>query len=287
MSYVTLPKTITPHPALDKQRKIIEHNPAIHSDALRVVLVNLMDAPAGYEVKFLRLIAASLRADDRPVHVTFWRPDSIEDTQDVQDHCALYYQKDLDLTALDRVIISGRVPHQDSLEDEPYYPDITRLMEDIKTRKVPTMAFCLAAHIGLFHFHSIPRKRLNAKLFGVFPQDIAAPDAPFVKGLKGRSFDMPVSRFYYSDEGGIVGEANVQVLATSKETGASIVQDGSITYLTGHPEYAANTLKLEYERDQGLDTNALPLHYDVNNPQDSWSADSQIMIRAFLSDAVT
>lgn len=285
MSVVILPARAPEHPALGGAHKnIVQAGQDLPDNVLRLTMVNLMDKPVGYDIKFIRLIAASLLPQDRPVLLQFWRPSSIDHAPEDADYLARFYAQDCPQG--DRYIISGRIPHNPVLSDEPYYTRLTALFDQIEQSRTPTIAFCLAAHIGLLHRHGIPRKKLPEKLFGVYPQHIVAPKAAFVAGLGEAQFDMPVSRYYYSDEAGIVGAQALQVVSTAAETGASIVQDGPITYITGHPEYDALTLKHEYDRDSADDPCAAPYNYNLDQPLNTWDAASRQMIRNFLSPAM-
>lgn len=294
MSVVILPFADVVHPALNPAGRVVSYDPALAESALRVTLVNLMDKPVGYDIKLIRLIAASVKAGDRPVLLRFVRPLGVVDAGDTADYRAAFYTDanlldDLD-PARDRFIVSGRVPYAENLSEEPYYSEVANMLDHLQAVRIASIVFCLAAHLGLQHFHGIARARLPRKLFGVYKQRVVRPDAPFVRGLGVDSFDMPVSRFYYSDERGIQAEDGGQalcILATSEQTGASIVQDGALTYITGHLEYDVNTLKLEYDRDcEGSAGCDLPVNYDVKTPVNTWDAASRHMVRNFLSDAM-
>lgn len=83
---------------------------------------------------------------------------------------------------------------------------------------------------------------------------------------------MPHSRHTEIRRDDIVAKNELTLLAESEDSGVSIVmaRNGREFFITGHFEYAPNTLDIEYKRDLGKrDDVEMPLNYYRNNNPDN------------------
>ncbi|MCB1720964.1 MAG: homoserine O-succinyltransferase [Alphaproteobacteria bacterium] len=156
-----------------------------------------------------------------------------------------------------------------------FYNEFIDLLGYARGNNVPTLATCWAAHVALNHFYDIKRFKRDAKLTGIFELAVNNEGSPLVQGMDAQ-IQMPVSRYYYSDEEALKAESNLNILASSEETGAAIVSEkqGSFIYMSGHLEYLANTLLKELLRDfkkNGMNAD-FPENIDIFHPKRTWAA---------------
>ena len=83
----------------------------------------------------------------------------------------------------------------------------------------------------------------------------------------------------------------VEVLASSDEIGVylAVSKDKRQVFVTGHPEYDADTLNNEYQRDLGAGLNPIiPVNYFPNNdpsktPKCSWRSHGNLLFSNWLN----
>ncbi len=151
---------------------------------------------------------------------------------------------------LDAAIVTGAEPTRDDLADEPYWGKLTDFLDLADLSGLPLVLSCLAAHAAVQHATGLRRTRLSRKCFGVFGQQAVA-EHPLLRGVPAR-FDMPHSRWnaLRADE---LSAAGYRILTRSEQSGIDMfVCDATPhVFFQGHPEYAADTLVREYDRDVG------------------------------------
>ncbi len=224
-----------------------------HTGPLTIGLVNNMPDAAlkSTERQFRELIADA--AGGLPVRVRTFSfpalPRSERGRQYIREsHEDVAGLWDLDL---DGLIVTGAEPRADRLEDEPYWPDLTRLVDWAAGHTNATLFSCLAGHAAAHYLDGIERRPLGAKLSGVFDCHRVA-DHPIVAGAAA-CWTTPHSRYNELPEADLVAHG-YQILSRSPDVGADIFvkQEKSLfVFLQGHPEYDANSLLLEYRRDVG------------------------------------
>ncbi|MGX5913815.1 homoserine O-acetyltransferase/O-succinyltransferase family protein [Aliidiomarina sp. Khilg15.8] len=232
------------------------------SASLRVGLLNLMPDKATTERHWLRLLAASgvdMHASLLRLHN--WTPRSTS-----SDYMQQFYQSWREAAAdLDAVIITGAPLGQFSYNEIGYWDEFGQLLHDFERRQTPLLLSCWAAHAALHQFHQLNTTRRPQKLSGVFTHEVTQDS--LTTGLPAQIV-LPHSRFAQLDSAAIAAHPALQVLMQSNHAGPALMRDNDAPrcYLLGHPEYEANTLALEYERDQqkGMAV-AMPEHYFVND----------------------
>ena len=150
---------------------------------------------------------------------------------------------------LDGLIVTGAEPRAAELDQEPYWPALSRVIDWTESTGMPTIWSCLAAHAAVQRLSRVRRKPLPAKLSGVF-KSLPARDDALLDGV-GAPLVTPHSR-----QNGLVEEDLVEkgyrVLTRSGVAGVdSFVRRGVglSLFFQGHPEYDADTLMREYIRD--------------------------------------
>ena len=155
---------------------------------------------------------------------------------------------------LDGLIVTGAEPRAEQMSDEPLWPLLSRLTEWAAANTRAAMFSCLAAHAAVFQLCGVPRRRLPAKLSGVYACGGAAPH-PWMADAPGV---WPVPHSRHNDlHPGALQAAGFQILSTGPAFGEA---DGADSFacsagqsqflmLQGHPEYGVDSLLREYRRD--------------------------------------
>ena len=266
-----------------------EHR-AIHQDIrpLRVLLVNLMpttvvtetqimrklsNTPLQVEIELLRM-ASHHAKNASPAHLdTFYRTfDEVRDER------------------FDGMIITGAPVEQLEFEEVDYWPELVELMDWSLEHVHSVLHVCWGAQAALYHHYGVPKYPLPEKCFGVFPSRLLKPSSPLVRGFNDMSM-MPHSRHTEMRFEDIVANQNLEVIAYSDACGVTIAKSTNSKhfFVFGHPEYDADTLKREYDRDVAR---GLPIHVPVNyypdddpsrDPVVSWRAEGQLLYTNWLN----
>ena len=166
-------------------------------------------------------------------------------------HVGNFYSSAEDLwnTRLDGLIVTGREPLTPDLRDEAYWESFTHTLEWARENTYASVWSCLAAHAAVLHMDDIRRVRSQHKHFGVFECERLS-DHPLIDGTS-LSFKVPHSRWNGLPEE-VLTARGYDVLTRAENAGVDtfIKEDKSLfVFFNGHPEYASNTLMLEYKRD--------------------------------------
>ena len=127
-------------------------------------------------------------------------------------------------------------------------------------------------------------------MFGIFRQYTLNPKLPIFRGFDD-VFYMPHSRHTELHKEDILAHKDLTLIAESPESGVSIVmaRDGREFFITGHLEYAPDTLDKEYKRDMGKrDDVEMPVHYyrddNPNNlPLVTWRAHANLLFSNWIN----
>lgn len=152
---------------------------------------------------------------------------------------------------LDGLIVTGAEPRADRLRDEPYWSDLTRVVDWAAEHTTATLFSCLAGHAAAHYLDGIERRPRGVKLSGVFDCGRVA-DHPIVAGGAAR-WTTPHSRYNELPEEDLATRGYT-ILSRSSDAGVDIYVKRAkslFVFLQGHPEYDANSLLLEYRRDVG------------------------------------
>ena len=166
-------------------------------------------------------------------------------------HVDKFYSSAEDLwnTRLDGLIVTGREPLTADLRDEAYWESFTRTLEWAREKTYASVWSCLAAHAAVLHMDNIPRIRSKHKHFGVVECEKLS-NHPLIDGTPP-SFKIPHSRWNGLSEEALTA-SGYDVLTRAENVGVdTFIKEGKnlFVFFNGHPEYASNTLLLEYKRD--------------------------------------
>jgi len=151
----------------------------------------------------------------------------------------------------DALIITGTEPKAAVLSDEPFWGRLAELIDYAAAETISSVFSCLAAHAAVLHLDGIQRRRLTAKRFGVYEQEVTAAHA-LTRDL-GTRLRAPHSRWNDLPEARLI-EAGYTILSRSDAAGVDgfmRAQRSLLLLFQGHPEYEDRTLLKEYQRDVG------------------------------------
>lgn len=256
---------------------------------LRLAVLNLMPAKQAT----LRQLGQLLDTAGRPYQLEVFR--AIVPEADELRHPDWVHAQILPTTTalkqrrFDGLIITGAPVGQQPFETVSYWRELQGVFDWSRQHVRSTLNICWASAAALYHFHNVERALSPTKLFGVFPQHITPSRDPLLRGLEN-GYAVPVSRYSYLPTEALT-PTGVRVLAHHAQAGVGLAYDRANRQVLSfnHPEYDADTLAREYQRDvsRGLKP-ALPINYfPDDNPQLaaplSWAASRRALAGGWLS----
>ncbi|NLK22393.1 MAG: homoserine O-succinyltransferase [Epulopiscium sp.] len=246
---------------------IMDENRALKQDIreLKIVILNLMPLKQVTETQLLRLLGNT----PLQVEVSLLHPKSHIPKNTPEEYLVSFYNTfdEIKNKKFDGMIITGAPIENLSFEDVTYWEELKQIMEWTKKHVTSTFHICWGAQAGLYYHYGIPKYPLPQKMFGIFPHQTLKKNIKLIQGFDD-IFHVPQSRHTGVKKEDIEKVEDLEILALSEESGVYIVasKDGKQIFVTGHSEYDANTLKLEYERDlsKGLDIQ-IPKNYFPKN----------------------
>lgn len=232
---------------------------------LRIVILNLMPLKITTETDLIRLLSNT----PLQIDIRFMKLKSHTPKNTPIEHMMMFY-KDFDTLSkenFDGMIVTGAPIESMDFEDVEYWSEIQTIFDWAHTHVQSSLYICWAAQAGLYHFYGVPKYHLDRKMFGIFPTRPLRPKLPIFRGFDDVFF-MPHSRHTEIRRDDIEKVQGLSIIAESPESGVSIVmaRNGREFFITGHLEYAPDTLDKEYKRDVGKrDDVGLPLHYYIDD----------------------
>ena len=232
---------------------------------LRILIFNLMPTKLATETQLLRLLSNT----PLQVEVTFLHTASYESKNTDHAHLATFYRTfdQVEEALFDGMIITGAPVEQMAFEEVTYWKELCDVMDWAETHVFSTLYICWAAQAALYHFYGIGKHPLPHKLFGVYLHKTLNPTHKLVRGFDD-TFYAPHSRHTTVNLNDVIAHPELDALCVSEEAGLYLAarRDGSRVFVTGHSEYDAETLGLEFQRDLNA---GLPIHPPCNYfPQD-------------------
>ena len=190
----------------------------------------------------------------------------------------------------DGMIITGAPVEKLQFEEVDYWNELVEIFDWAHKHVTSTLYICWAALAGLYHFYGIPKYPLDKKLFGVFAHHKYDERNPIFRGFDDL-FYVPHSRYSEVRRADIEKDKSLTILSESEDAGVYMVMArcGREFFITGHSEYSALTLDIEYRRDlaKGLDI-ALPRNYypdnnPDNNPIVNWRGHANLLFTNWLN----
>ena len=269
---------------------VMDTTRAHHQDIrpLSIVILNLMPIKITTETDLIRLLSNTpLQLD-----ISFMKLKSHTPKNTPVEHMMMFYRDFASMRheKFDGMIITGAPVESLSFEEVTYWDELTEIFAWARTHVTSTLFICWAAQAALYRYYGIPKYPLGKKMFGIFSQDILQPQLPIFRGFDDH-FMMPHSRHSEVRREDIVANDALQLLAESADSGVSIVmaRGGREFFITGHMEYAPNTLDNEYRRDRGIrDDVELPRNYYAGDdpqrpPLVTWRAHANLFYANWIN----
>ena len=255
---------------------------------LKIVILNLMPLKVTTETDLIRLLSNT----PLQIEINFMKLRSHTPKNTPIEHMKMFY-KDFSVLSeqkWDGMIVTGAPIEQMAFEDVEYWQEITGIFDWARTHVTSTLYICWAAQAALYHFYQVPKHPLEKKRFGIFPQTPLDPLLPIFRGFD-EVFMMPHSRHTEVWRSDIDKVDALRVIAEGPESGVSMVmaREGREFFITGHLEYAPDTLDKEYKRDAGKrDDVELPKNYYRDNdpakgPMVTWRSHANLLFNNWIN----
>ena len=255
---------------------------------LRIVILNLMPLKITTETDLVRLLSNTPLQMD----INFMKLKSHTPKNTPIEHMMMFYRdfESLRNEKFDGMIVTGAPVETMDYEKVTYWDEIVDIFNWARTHVTSTLYICWAAQAGLYHFYGVPKYPLPKKMFGIFEQHTLDPKMPIFRGFDD-IFMMPHSRHTEIRKDDILSHPELSLIAESEDSGVSIVmaRNGREFFITGHLEYAPNTLDTEYRRDIGIrDDVELPGNYYRNDdpsqsPVVTWRAHANLFYNNWIN----
>ncbi len=255
---------------------------------LKVVILNLMPIKITTETDLIRLLSNS----PLQIEIDFMKIKSHTSKNTPIEHLTTFY-KDFDIIRkqnYDGMIVTGAPVEQMDFEDVNYWGEITEIFDWAKKHVTSSLYICWAAQAGLYHFYGVPKYPLDSKMFGIFKHRITDRGFPLFRGFDDE-FYVPHSRHTEVRKEDILKVPDLKLLSESSDSGVYIAMSrgGREFFITGHSEYAPNTLDNEYRRDleKGLPIDIPKNYYIDDDPgkeiRDRWRAHANLLFSNWLN----
>lgn len=188
----------------------------------------------------------------------------------------------------DGIIITGAPVEKINFEDVDYWEELTDFFDWTRTHSKSTLYVCWGALAGLYYHHNIQKYVLEEKISGVYPHKILCV-SKLLSNFDDKFF-APHSRYGTVKLEDVEACKELTILSTGEGSGLYIAADEKRRefFVTGHSEYAADTLNNEYHRDlkKGINPIIPVNYYKDNNPNNSpivtWRAHSVLLFSNWL-----
>ena len=255
---------------------------------LKIVILNLMPLKITTETDLIRLLSNT----PLQLEISFMKLRSHTPKNTPIEHMMMFYRdfEQMRKEKYDGMIITGAPVETLDFEDVTYWDEMMDIFSWARTHVTSTLYICWAAQAGLYYHYGIPKYPLEKKMFGIFPQMPLEPQLPIFRGFDD-VFQMPHSRHTELHREDILAHPDLTLIAESPDCGVSMVmaRNGREFFITGHLEYAPNTLDNDYKRDKDSREDVdLPKNYyrddnPANGPLVTWRAHANLLYSNWIN----
>lgn len=259
----------------EEKIQILEELSENDTNLIQIAILNLMPLKEDTELQLLRKLSTS----KKNIKITFFNVVSYIGKNTNPEHMKKFYStfEEIKNKKFDGLIITGAPVEQLNFEDVIYWRELTRIIDWSKENVKSTLYICWGAQAGLYYNYKIPKKLIDAKMFGVFKHKIIDDKSKILQDFVD-GFNAPHSRHTTVEKDEILKHPELTISAESDEAGVFIVENKQRKeiYVTGHLEYAIDTLDKEYKRDLSkrleiqMPKNYYPENNINNTPIFSW-----------------
>lgn len=255
---------------------------------LKLVILNLMPIKITTETDLIRLLSNS----PLQIEVDFLKLKSHTPKNTPVEHMIAFYKdfESISKQNYDGMIVTGAPVEQMDFEQVNYWEELKQIFAWSREHVTSTFYICWAAQAGLYYHYQIPKYPLEKKLSGVYKHKIMQASHPIFRGFDDE-FYVPHSRYTEVRREDILANPNLQMLSESEDAGVYMVmaRNGREFFITGHSEYAPDTLHNEYIRDinKGLEIE-MPCNYYPGDdcsqrPLVRWRAHANLLFNNWLN----
>ena len=240
-----------------------------NNNVLEVAILNLMPLKEDTELQLLRKLSAS----GKSIKITFVKVSTYTSKTTAPEHMQRFYSTfgEIKNKYFDGLIITGAPVEQMEFEKVDYWAELEKIMDWSESHTKSTLHICWGAQAGLYHHYGIDKHLIPNKMFGVFEHKIDDKNSKILFGFE-EGFKAPHSRHTTVYKKDIENVPELDVVAESDKAGVFIVENKAKRqlFVTGHLEYAVDTLDKEYKRDvsKGLKIEIPENYYMDNNPEE-------------------
>lgn len=255
---------------------------------LRLLILNLMPTKIVTETQLLRCLSNT----PLQIEVELMQMRSHNPKNTPKEHLLSFYTTfdKISDRKYDGMIITGAPVELMDFEEVNYWAELCDIMAWTKSHVCSVFHSCWGAQAGLYFHYGVPKYTLDQKMFGVFTHERMARNCPLLRGFDDR-FRVPHSRYTGNRVEDLESIRELIVLASSQEAGLYLAmgEGGRQIFVTGHPEYDAETLSLEYFRDveKGLEI-SIPKDYfpgddPSKRPVKTWRSHAHLLYSNWLN----
>lgn len=262
-----------------------------HVRPLKVVILNLMPKKIETENQLIRLLSNT----PLQVDVELLRIDNRVSKNTPSQHLDSFYRsfEQIKEHNYDGLIITGAPLGLVAFEDVIYWDHVKEVIEWSRDHVTSTLFLCWAVQAGLKALYDLPKRTRRTKLSGVFSHRTQGLNEPLIRGFDDH-FLAPHSRFADFPATFINENTDLNILATAEDGSVYLMasHDKRQVYVTGHPEYDAETLAKEYHRDlgEGLEPSIPDNYFPGDDPEKSpsvtWRSHGNLLFCNWLNYCV-
>lgn len=263
---------------------------AVHQDIrpLNLLFLNLMPKKINTEIQYLRKLSNT----PLQVNITFLKVDEHISKNTPQEHLNTFYKtfEEVKNKYYDGMIITGAPLDRIGFDDVTYWESLKKIIQWSSDHVTSTLFSCWGVAAALKVFYDIDIIINEGKYSGIYAQHLSSCVDDITRGFDD-SFNAPISRFCDFPVSIIKEKTDLNVLASSDETGLylAVSEDHRQVYVSGHPEYDPDTIAQEYFRDLEANLNPqIPKNYFPDNdpkktPRSSWRAHASLLFCNWLN----
>ena len=262
-----------------------------HIRPLRVLILNLMPKKIETETQLMRLLSNT----PLQVDIELIRVDARATRNTPQEHLDSFYGdfervKD---QKWDGFIITGAPLGTIPFENVYYWEKFTEIVNWSRHNVTSTLFLCWAAQAALKVLYDLEKVTREDKLSGIYSHRTYNHHHPLVRGFDDE-FWAPLSRYAEFNSRELKDKTDLTIFADAPNAGVYLAAspDCRQVFITGHPEYDANTINNEYLRDLEEGVNPVqPINYYPNNdeneiPHAIWRSHGNLLYSNWLNYCV-
>ena len=288
---IKIPDQLPAHKILRQEGvMVMKETDAVRQDIrpLRIGLLNLMPNKIRVETQIARLIGAT----PLQVELTLVRIGEHKSKNTCERHLIAFYKtwEEVQDQKFDGFIITGAPIELLEFRDVIYWEKMCRIFEWSKTNVHSMFTVCWGAMAAMYHFHCVPKYRLDKKAFGIFRHQNLNPSSPYLNGFSD-DFLIPVSRWSEIRSSDIRPDMGLEILMESDIIGPCLIHEkqGNRLYVFNHIEYDSRSLAEEYKREVSagvpieIPHNYFPVDDPNRPPQNRWRSHAHLLFGNWIN----